>query len=101
MLTGQFAFDVVGVDGKAIQPRSDWCIAMPKAEAHYSVAAGPEETVPLLEQAPHTEAPADDEIKSQNNPFARPQQQPIQAVASPLGMRPSQKEIVAKSSPFG
>merc|ERR1712187_346342 len=29
MLAGQFAFDIVG-DGKAVQPRSDWCIAMPK-----------------------------------------------------------------------
>jgi len=28
MLAGQFAFDVVG-DGKAVQPRSDWCIAFP------------------------------------------------------------------------
>merc|ERR1712012_980101 len=39
MLAGQFGLDVVG-NGKAVQPRSDWCIALPQAGAHCSSAAG-------------------------------------------------------------
>jgi hypothetical protein len=48
MLAGQFGFDVLD-SGTSVQPRSDWCIAVPKSAVFCSSAAGPQETVPLLE----------------------------------------------------
>merc|ERR1712150_353168 len=61
MLAGQFGFDVVG-DGKVVQPRSDWCIAMPKkTEAYCYSQGGAEETVPLLQQEEHTEDAFEDD----------------------------------------
>merc|ERR1712066_192750 len=56
MIAGQLGFDVVGDDGKAVKPRSDWFIAMgPKENTYCSSAAGPEEKVPLLKQEPEPE----------------------------------------------
>jgi len=58
MLAGQFSFDIVS-DGIGIQPRSDWCIAIPQSAAYCSSAAGPEESMPLL-QDPRAEDVVDD-----------------------------------------
>jgi len=61
MIAGQLGFDVVGDDGKAVQPRSDWFIAMPKTDAYSSIASGPEEKAPLLQKGPETEYDAEDD----------------------------------------
>jgi hypothetical protein len=61
MIAGQLGFDVVGDDGKAVQPRSDWFIAMPKTDTFCSSAAGPGEHMPLLQQDPEVEDGVEDD----------------------------------------
>lgn len=56
MLAGQFGFDAVG---KAVQPRSDWCIAKPAMDTFCSSAAGPDEAAPLLQQEPQNDQAED------------------------------------------
>merc|ERR1719221_300217 len=52
MIAGQIAFDVVGDDGKGVQPRSDWFMVLPKGSTFVSSATGPQENAPLLEKEP-------------------------------------------------